>query len=70
MGVDPDGIAAETGLQQGDVILEAGGKAVTASADVSAAVDAARKSGKRSLVMRVRSADSTHFVALPVKAPS
>jgi serine protease Do len=56
MGVDPDGIAAEKGLQQGDVILEAGGKTVSASTDVSAAVNAARKSGKRSVVSGVRTA--------------
>jgi hypothetical protein len=35
--IDPDGAAAQKGLQVGDVILEAGGHAVNQPADVSAA---------------------------------
>ena len=42
MRVDPNGVAAEKGLQQGDVILNVGGKAVSASNDVRSAVNAGR----------------------------
>ena len=68
MGVDANGLAAERGLKQGDVILNAGGKPVAAPADLSAALSEARKAGKHSILMRVRSADSTRYVALPIKA--
>jgi serine protease Do len=68
VGVDPNGVAAEKGLQQGDVILDAAGKAVTAPADLTAAVSEARKAGKRSILMRVRSADASRYVALPLEA--
>jgi serine protease Do len=68
VGVDPNGVAAEKGLQQGDVILDAAGKTVTAPADLTAAVSEARKAGKRSILMRVRSADASRYVALPLEA--
>ena len=68
MSVDPNGVAAEKGLQQGDVILDAGGKTVTAPADLTTAVSEARKAGKRSILMRVRTADNSHYVALPLSA--
>jgi serine protease Do len=66
MGVDPNGIAAEKGLRQGDVILDAGGKAVAEPSDVSKAVSDARKAGKHSILMRVQTADATRYVALPI----
>ncbi len=62
--VDPDGAAAQTGLKQGDVILEAGGQPVSRPADISAALAAARKEGRRALLLRVKSGDSTRFVAI------
>lgn len=68
MGVDPNSVAAEKGLQQGDVILDAGGKTVTAPTDLSAAVSEARKAGKRSILMRVRTAENSRYVALPLNA--
>jgi serine protease Do len=68
MGVDANGLAAEKGLKQGDVILNAGGKPVAAPADLSAALSEARKAGKHSILMRVRSDDSTRYVALPIIA--
>jgi serine protease Do len=68
IGVDANGLAAEKGLKQGDVILNAAGKPVAATADLSAALGEARKAGKHSILMRVRSADSTRYVALPINA--
>jgi serine protease Do len=48
-GVDPGGVAAESGLREGDVITKVDGKAVKSPADVKAALD--RKDGKPSLVV-------------------
>ena len=64
--VDPDGAAAEHGVQSGDVILEVGGKAVSNVSEVKKAVTEARDQGKRSVLMRVQSGDNARFVALPV----
>jgi serine protease Do len=66
--IDPNGVAAQKGLRRGDVILEVGGQAVNDSADLSSALDAARKEGHRSVLLRVKSAEGTRFVALPVAA--
>jgi serine protease Do len=66
VGVDPDGPAAERGFKIGDVILEVGGKAVSTPSEVRKALADARTSGKRTVLMRVKSGESTKFVALPV----
>jgi serine protease Do len=66
VNVDPNGAAADKGLQQGDIILDAGGKSVSTPRDVSAALNDARKTGKRSILMRVRSGEATRYVALPI----
>ncbi len=67
-GVDPDGAAAQKGLREGDVILDIGGQAVSRPADVRAAVDAARKEGRKAVLMRVKSGEGTRFVALGLNA--
>jgi serine protease Do len=64
--VDPGGIAAERGLQAGDIILEVGGSAVKLPADVKKALNDARNGKRRNVLARVKSSDSTHFVAIPV----
>jgi len=64
--VNPDSAAAEQGFQTGDVILEVDGKAVSTPAEVSKDINANRATGKRSVLLRVRSGDRTAFVALPV----
>ena len=64
--VDPEGPAAEHGLQTGDVILDVGGKAVSNTADVRAALTAAEAGGKHSVLMHVKTADATRFVAVPL----
>ncbi len=64
--VDRGGVASELGFKTGDVILEVGGKAVNAPADVRKALADARTDGKRTILMRVKSGEGTRFVALPV----
>jgi serine protease Do len=62
--VDPDGAAAQKGLKEGDVIVEAAGQPVSRPSDVSAALATAKKEGRRALLLRIKSGDSTRFVAL------
>ena len=64
--VDPDGPAAERGVQTGDVILDVGGKSVSRPADVSKDIAALRNDGKRTVLMRMKSGNTTKFVALPL----
>jgi serine protease Do len=64
--VDPAGPAAEHGFQTGDVILNVGGKAVANVADVRAALTQASSDGKHSVLMQVKTADATKFVAVPL----
>jgi serine protease Do len=66
VAVDPQGPAAEHGFQTGDVILNVGGKTVSNAGDVRAALNAAQQSGKNSVLMRVKTADATRFVAVPL----
>jgi len=65
-GVDPDGPAAEHGLQSGDVILEVAGKDVASVADLRSALSEAKSGGKHDVLIRVKTANNTHFVAVPV----
>jgi serine protease Do len=65
-GVEPDGTAADHGFQVGDVILDVGGKAVGSVSDVRTALTDAKVQGKPNILMRVKSADATKFVALPL----
>jgi serine protease Do len=63
--VNPDGIAAARGFQNGDVIVEAAGKKISSVTDLRRAVEAAQK-GKRTVLLRIKSGDATKFVALPI----
>jgi Do/DeqQ family serine protease len=63
-GVDPDGIAADSGIQEGDVIEKANGKAVATVDALRSALDA--NSGKPSLLL-VHRKDQTIFLTLKAK---
>ena len=64
--VDPEGPAAERGFKTGDVILEVAGKTVSSPADIRGALNDARQGGKRTVLLRVKSGESTKFVAVPL----
>jgi serine protease Do len=66
--VNPDGLAAGSGIRTGDVILDVSGKAVNTPSEVRQAVADARSAGKHTMLMRIESGGSTHFVAIPVTA--
>jgi Do/DeqQ family serine protease len=60
-GVEPNGVAAESGLREGDVIQKVDGKLVKSPAEVKTALD--RKDGKPSLLV-VEREGRTFFVTL------
>jgi serine protease Do len=62
--VDPNGQAAERGLQPGDVILSVGDDAVTTPADVEKMVENAKEGGMKAVLLRVKTGEQTRFVAL------
>jgi len=64
--VDPEGPAAEHGLKSGDVILDVGGKSVSSVGELRGALSDAKSGGKHDVLIRVKSADNTHFVAMPI----
>jgi serine protease Do len=66
VAVDPNGPAAEHGVRTGDVILDVAGMAVSRPADVRKELADLRKSGKHTVLMRMKSGDTTRFVALPL----
>ena len=65
--VDPDSDAAEKGVSAGDVIVNVSGKDMKKPEDVVAAVKAAQKDGKSSVMLLLRNDDQQRFVALSVK---
>jgi serine protease Do len=70
VSVSPDSPAAEHGLEAGDVIVDAGGKQVSAPGEVASALDLAKSAGHKSVLLRVKSNESVRFVALPLKKAS
>jgi serine protease Do len=64
--INADGVAAEHGLQIGDIILEVGGKTVSTPAEVRKSIADARSAGKHTVLFRVKSGDGMKFVALPL----
>jgi serine protease Do len=63
--VDPDGPAAAKGIEQGDLILDVGGQAVSSPSDVVNQVRSAESNGRKAVLMRVKSAKGqTRFVAI------
>ena len=63
VNVDPDGVAANKGLTDGDVILDVGGKAVSQPSEVNAEIAAAQHGGKKAVLMRIKTAQGERFVA-------
>jgi serine protease Do len=65
--VAPDSSMGERGVIVGDLILQAGGRSVASPQDLSAAVDAARTSG-RPLLLQIDGRNGRRFIAADVSA--
>ena len=63
--VEPDSPAAQQGITPGDVILDVNGKQVGTAADVRKAMAEAKDQGKHDLLLRVKTAKATLFIAVP-----
>jgi serine protease Do len=63
--VEPDSPAAQQGITPGDVILDVNGKQVGNAADIRKAMTEAKDHGKHDVLMRVKTAKATLFVAVP-----
>jgi serine protease Do len=67
--VDPNANAAEQGLQRGDLIVSVNNQPVTSPAQVIAAVDAARKAGRTSVLLLIQRGSSLPgFVGINITA--
>jgi serine protease Do len=64
--IEANSDAAQKALRRGDIIVQAGGHPVTTVADVSAAVDAAKKAGRTGVVFGIFRQGRTTFLALKV----
>ena len=68
VAVKPGSPAAEKGLKSGDVLTQAGGKAVSSPADLNAQFAAAKRAGKTSVLALIKRSGGQRFIALPVGA--
>ena len=64
--VDASSDAATKGLRRGDVIQRAGDRQVVAASDIAAAVDAARRAGRPSVLLSFNRGGRTGFLPLKV----
>jgi len=65
-GIDPNGPAAEQGIQTGNVILDVGGNAVGSPGDVRKALITAKDQGKHDVLIRLKAGEATKFVAVAI----
>jgi len=65
--VDPNSDAAEQGLQRGDLIMSINNQAVTSPAQVVAGVEAARKAGRKSVLLLLKRGNNPElYVAISI----
>lgn len=65
--IEPNSDAAQKGVRIGDIILQAGGRAVTSPQDLAAAADGARRAG-RPLLLQLDGQGGRRFIAADVGA--
>jgi len=64
--VDQSSDAAQRGLRKDDVLVQANGEAVTTAAEFSAAVTAAKKAGRQSILVGIHRGGRTSFLPLKI----
>jgi serine protease Do len=67
VGVTPDGVAAEQGIRNGDVIIEVAGEQVNGPADVKARLAEVVAAKQKRVLVLVRSGENQRFVALSLE---
>jgi serine protease Do len=67
--VKPDGVAADKGLRPGDLVVEAMQEPVKTPSDLVAKVEAAKKTGRKSVLLLVQNDAGLHFVPLRFGGP-
>jgi serine protease Do len=65
LNVDPDGQAADAGIEAGDVILKIAGKPISSVQDLKQALKEAGANGKKHTLALVQHENSQRFIALP-----
>ncbi len=68
--VNPAGVAAEKGVRPGDVIVEVSQEPVKSPADLVGKIDAARKAGRRSVLVMLQREGDVQFVPLHIDGGS
>jgi serine protease Do len=64
--LDPNGVAAERDLREGDVIVEIAGQPVNSMRDLTSGLRKAARNGQASALVRVEGQNgASRFVALP-----
>jgi serine protease Do len=66
--VPPDSAGAGEGLRPGDLIVAVGDQSVATPEEIKQKADAAKKAGRKNLLVRVERGASTRFVALPAES--
>ncbi|WP_439573545.1 Do family serine endopeptidase [Phreatobacter sp.] len=64
--VDPSGPAGQRGIREGDVILDVAGRTVSNIREMREALANSRTEGRNTVLLRVRSGERQHFVAIPI----
>jgi serine protease Do len=64
--INPEGDAADSGLQIGDIVLSVAGQSVSAPAEVDRIVNEARTHSKRAILLQFRRDQMSGFVAIPI----
>jgi serine protease Do len=65
LAVQPDGLGADLGIAPGDLILDVNGNPVQTPDEVRQALQGAYAAGRPATLMRLRSGDTTRFIAVP-----
>ena len=65
-GVDPNGQAADKGVQPGMVIEAVTQRNVATPEDLRSGIEAAKKAGRQSVLLQVRLGDRKRFLALKI----
>ncbi|HVX77496.1 MAG TPA: Do family serine endopeptidase [Bradyrhizobium sp.] len=62
--IDPEGVAADSGLQVGDIILGVSGRPVNMPGELNKIVSEAVAHSKRAVLVQIKRGDATSFVAI------